>query len=133
MKLQFLTLLFTAWAIIIYSQVFVRASPVEQSISPTSISAALSSTTLSHSQMTSLVASVPTTDFTENSIQAMNNHSNTHLFDDPPSQPAPSDNHTKLKVIGLLIVFVVVLVLLLVCYCGWKHKASIAKVAVGVI
>ncbi|PMD17267.1 hypothetical protein NA56DRAFT_662260 [Hyaloscypha hepaticicola] len=128
MKLQFLALLFTAWAIIIHSQLFVQASPVEQSISPTSISAAPSSTTLPYSQMTSLIASVPT-NFTGNSIQAMNKNSSAHLFDDPPPQPAPSDDHTGLKLAGLFVVFVVVILGVLACYCGWKYKGGIAGIA----
>jgi hypothetical protein len=132
MKLQFLALLFTAWSIMIHSQLFVQASPVEQSISPISLPAAPSSTTLPYLQMTSLIASVPT-NFTGNSIQAMNNNSSAHLFDDPPPQPAPSDNHTKLKVIGLLIVFVLVIVGMLACFCIWKHKGMIAKGAMSMI
>jgi Ca2+/Na+ antiporter len=134
MKLQFLSLLFTAWAIIIHSQLFVQASPVEQLISPTGISAALSTTTVPYSQKTSLVASVPTTNFTESSIQATNNHSTAHLFDnDSPPQSAAPDNHTKLKIALLFFVFVVVLLMVLGCYCAWKHKAGIAKVAMMAI
>jgi hypothetical protein len=134
MMLQCLSLLFAAWAIIIYSRLFAQASPVEQSISPTGISTALSSTTLPYSQKTSLVASVSTTNFTESSIQAANNHSNAHLFDDDsPPQPAPPDNHTKAKLICLFIVFVLVILMVLGCYCVWKNKATIAKTAMMAI
>jgi hypothetical protein len=134
MKLQFLSLLFTAWVIIIHGQYFVQASPVEQSISPTGISTALSSTTLPYPQKTSVIASVPTTNFTESSIQATNNHSTAHLFDDdsPPQSAAP-DNHTKLKLALLFFVFVVVVLMVLGCYCAWKHKAGIAKLAMMAI
>jgi hypothetical protein len=78
--------------------------------------------------MTSLIASVPT-NFTGNSIQAMNNNSSAHLFDDPPLQPAPSDNHTELKLAGLFVVFVAVILGVLACYCGWKYKGGIATLA----
>jgi heme/copper-type cytochrome/quinol oxidase subunit 2 len=60
----------------------------------------------------------------------MKNNSGAHLFDDPPPQSAPSNNHTGLKLVGLVVVFVIVIVLVLVCYCGWKHKGMIAEMLI---
>jgi hypothetical protein len=106
-----------AMAFILYTQI--QANPVELSPSVSNLAASAPS------------LSSDTTQAFENSTN--NNTTDAHLFDNNAPQPTPEDNHTKAKVIGLVIIFIFLVVGLTACYCCWKHKKTIMKGAMYVI
>jgi hypothetical protein len=110
MKLHLLLIILVARAFNLCSQVL--ASPVELSTSPTGI-AASSSTSSSKIEL-----------WSGNGTYGSNSKNDQHVSDEAAPQKPPN-NHTKLKVVGLVIIFIGVLVLVFVCYCGWKHKKLI--------
>jgi hypothetical protein len=106
MKLHLLLIILMARAFNLCCQVL--ASPVELSISPTGV-AVSSSTSSSKIELWS------------GSGTYGSNKNDQHVADEAAPQKPPND-HTKLKVVGLVIIFIGVLVFVFVCYCGWKHK-----------
>jgi hypothetical protein len=107
MKLHLLLIILVARAFNLCSQVL--ASPVELSTSPTGIVIS-SSTSSSKIEL-----------WRGNGTYGSNNKNDQHVVHEAAPQNPPND-HTKLKVVGLVIIFIGVLVFVFVCYCGWKHK-----------
>jgi hypothetical protein len=107
MKLHLLLIILVARAFNLCSQV--QASPVELSTSPTGV-AVSSSTSSSNIEL-----------WSGNGTHGSSNKKDQNIADEAAPQKPPND-HTKLKVVGLVIIFIGVLVFVFVCYCGWKHK-----------
>jgi hypothetical protein len=117
MKLHFLALLFMAMAFLLFVQV--QSGPVELLTSTTNLASTAS-----------ISSALPNSELWGGKTTFNNNTSPQIAHEVAPPQSATQDNHPKLKVVLLAIVFILIVLALTVCYCCWKHKATIAKAAV---